>query len=68
MILAFSLLCFYYIFSELIQIYMERQWKTFYIYSLMLLTAWCLNLLMALNVKIPSPAVFISKMTALIIG
>lgn len=68
MIIIFSLVCFYYIFSELIPIYMEKQWKMFWMYSVMLFVAWCINLLMALDVRIPSPSVFISKITALIIG
>ncbi|HOJ11411.1 MAG TPA: hypothetical protein PK733_12590 [Clostridiales bacterium] len=60
-IVIFSFVCAYYIFTDLIPIYNAKQRKIFWSYLAMISIAYCINLLVSMDVKIPSPAMLIRK-------
>lgn len=61
MIAMFSLVCAYYIVADLIPLYNAKQRKTFWIYLILIAFAYCLWLLVAMDVKLTSPSGLIRK-------
>lgn len=68
MIVMFSIVCAYYILSDLILIYNSKQRKVFWIYLAMMSFAYCIYLLAAMDIKIPSPSTFIRKAVTAVFG
>lgn len=68
LIVAFFFISAYYVSSDLIPIYQEKQWKTFWIYSAMITLALFFTILVAMDVPIPSPSIPIKKIIYSIFG
>ena len=61
MIVMFSIICAYYILSDLLLIYNAKQTKAFRTYLIIMAFAYCIWVMVAMDVKITSPAVLIKK-------
>lgn len=57
-----------FIFTDLIQIYRGKQWKLFWVYLLMIVSAVVLTVLMSFEIKIPSPALPLKNAVKAIFG
>lgn len=57
-----------YILWDLVPIYKQKQWKVFWIYTIILFLDFILALLTALDIPIPSPSFPVKKMIYTILG
>jgi hypothetical protein len=67
MMIMFLSAAAYYILSDLVPIYKEKQWKLFWIYTILLSLDFLMVLLMVMNVSLPSPSLPVKKMISSIL-
>lgn len=68
MVIMFLSVAAYYVFTDLIPIYKEKQWKTFWIYSVVLILTILTAILAGADVIKPSPSVAVKKIIYSILG
>jgi hydrogenase/urease accessory protein HupE len=56
------------ILTDLIQIYQQKRWKLFWVYSLMIVSVIVLAILISFDIRIPSPAVPLKNAVKAIFG
>lgn len=61
MMIMFLSAAAYYILSDLVPIYKEKQWKLFWIYTILISLDFLMVLLMTMNVPLPSPSLPVKK-------
>lgn len=68
LIFIYSFIYIFFIIIDLIPLYQNKRWKSFWAYSSLLLISYTILLLIVLDVKIPSPAVPIKNAITAIFG
>ncbi len=68
MLILYSLLYILFILVDIVPIYKDNKRKLLLVYSIMWLSSYIIFVLISANVKIPSPALAIEKLIALISG
>lgn len=70
MILGITMIivCTFFLLVDLVPIYRNKQWWTFWVYSTMLALVGLLTILIALGIRIPSPADPLKKIVFAIWG
>lgn len=58
----------FFILTDLIQIYQQKRWKLFWVYSLMIVSVIVLAILISFDIRIPSPAVPLKNAVKAIFG
>lgn len=53
---------------DLTPIYLNKQWKKFWIYSIMVAVSYVVQVLLILDIKLPTPADPIERMVVFIFG
>lgn len=66
MVISISLVCTLFILIDLVAIYKNKQWWTFWVYSTILAIVYVLTLFIAAGIKIPSPAIPLKKIISTI--
>ncbi len=61
MIVIFLLISFYYIISDLIPMYRKKQWKVFWIYTVIITLDLIMISLTAMGIPLPSPSLPVKK-------
>jgi hypothetical protein len=64
----FLFISVFYVLSDLVQIYKEKQRKLFWLYTILLTLDFIMTLLVAMDVPLPSPSFPIKKMITSILG
>ena len=67
-VVVILLLSVIFVFIDLVPLYRERQWKAFWIYTVLLLLSCLLTVLIDLNIEMPSPAKPLKKLISAIWG
>jgi hypothetical protein len=60
--------CAFFILTDLIPAYQNKQWKLFWVYSAMMALVYVLTIFIALGIKLPSPAVPLRNLITAIFG
>lgn len=68
MIIIFSFVMSLYIFGDLVPIYRKKQWKVFWIYTIIMFLDFILIVLTALEIPLPSPSFPVKKIILSIFG
>lgn len=68
LILLCSFVYAFFVFTDLIPLYQNKLWKSFWTYAALLLTSYILLFLIVLEIRIPSPVVPIKKAVCAIFG
>lgn len=68
LVVIITILCIYYVMVDLIPVYQGKQWLLFWTYSALMALVYVVSLLVALDVKVPSPAIPLKKMVFSIWG
>lgn len=68
LVVAITILCIYYVVVDLVPVYQGKQWLLFWTYSTLMALVYVVSLLVAFDVKVPSPAVPLKKMVFSIWG
>jgi hypothetical protein len=68
LVLIITFVLVFFILADLIPIYINKQWKLFWVYSVMMLFVYVLMIFIALGIKIPSPAIPIKNLITAILG
>lgn len=68
LITVYSMLFLFFVIIDLIPMFRDKRWKSFWTYTVLLLTAYVLIFLIVLDIKIPSPTVPIKKMITALFG
>lgn len=66
--LIYFLIYIFFVFTELIPLYQNKYLKLFWVYSTLMMVSLAITLMIALEIKIPSPAVPIKKAVSAIFG
>ena len=53
---------------DLTPIYFKKQWKAFWLYSIMMAVSYIIQALLIFDVKVPTPADFIERVVVFIFG
>lgn len=67
-IIAITFTCIFFVLVDLVPMYQKKQWWVFWVYSIMIALTYILTILIALDVKIPSPANPLKKAVTAIWG
>lgn len=65
---VYTLVFAFFIMIDLIPLYKNRKWKSFWTYTALLSVSYVFNLLIVIDVKLPSPAIPIKKMLSTLFG
>lgn len=65
--LNITFICLFFIFTDLVPIYQNRQWQLFWIYTAMMVLICVLSMLISLDINIPSPAVPLKRMISVVL-
>lgn len=68
LMVTITILCIYYILVDLVPIYQSKQRLLFWIYSTIMVLVYVVSVLIAFDVKVPSPALPLKKMVFSIWG
>lgn len=68
MLILYSLLHILFILVDIVSIYKDNKRKLLLVYSILWFSSYIIFVLISVNVKIPSPALAIKKLVALIYG
>lgn len=68
LIFIYSFIYIFFITIDLIPLYQDKKWKSFWAYSLLVLLSYTVLCLMVLGVTIPSPAVAIKNAITALFG
>ncbi len=68
MLIVITITCAFFIVTDLTAIYQNRQWKLFWVYSAMTVSVCALAILIAADIKVPSPAVPLKNIVTAIFG
>jgi len=63
-----TILYFILIIFDLTPIYLKKQWKLFWIYSIMVAVSYIIQVLLILDVKLPTPADSIERIVVFVFG
>ncbi len=67
-VVALFFICIFFVFIELVPLYQEQQWMSFWVYTILLIVVFFLAILIDMKVEIPSPADPIKKLISAIWG
>lgn len=65
---AMTLICAFFIRVDIVPLYRSKNWLAFWVYSIILSSVYILNILISLDLKIPSPTIPLEKMVSKIWG
>ncbi len=68
MIALCSVIFMFFIFFDLLPLLSEKLWKEFWIYSALISSSYVIHILLALDYRLPSPAVPIKRLVQAIFG
>lgn len=61
LLLMISISCVFFILADLVPIYINKEWKLFWVYSVAIALVFVLSILITMGIKLPSPSLLLEK-------